>query len=126
MPNPNSDTGGGITFEDNIVYYGRYGVSTGGKPWNTVFPNFVERKNVWIDDAVWTTGSEYMTGQYGHFPKSYYARNDSLVRFVDASKRNYRLADNSPYHKAASDGTDVGVDMDVLNTALGPNRPEVP
>jgi hypothetical protein len=41
------------------------------------------------------------------------------VGFVDPNNHNYRLLASSPYYKAASDGKDVGCDVDQLLTHLG-------
>ena len=37
--------------------------------------------------------------------------NWALVDFVDFDGGNYALAPTSPYHNAASDGTDIGADI---------------
>ncbi len=41
----------------------------------------------------------------------------SLVGFVDFTNGNYQLASTSPYHNAASDGTDVGANIPVVLAA---------
>jgi hypothetical protein len=39
------------------------------------------------------------------------------VGFVDFRGGDYRLGPSSPYRRAASDGTDIGVDFDELRAA---------
>jgi hypothetical protein len=45
-------------------------------------------------------------------------RSADEVGFVNAAAGNYRLAPNSPFKRKASDGTDPGANLDVLEAAL--------
>jgi hypothetical protein len=47
----------------------------------------------------------------------------SGVGFVDLAGGNYRLAPSSPYNDAATDGTDIGCDIDALEAAIGGAAP---
>ena len=40
-----------------------------------------------------------------------------FVRFVDLAAANFRLADKSPYRNAATDGRDLGADIDSVRAA---------
>jgi hypothetical protein len=48
---------------------------------------------------------------------NYYPTSYTTVGFVNLTGGNYRLASTSPYHNAATDGTDVGCNIDALNMA---------
>src|SRR6185436_5273479 len=69
-------------------------------------------------------------GNAGRYPPdNFFPASIDAVGFVNASSGDYRLAPTSPYRGAASDGTDVGVNVDALATALaaGSEQPtEVP
>src|SRR6185503_16320306 len=47
----------------------------------------------------------------------------SSVGFIDLTQANYRLAPNSPLKNAATDGRDVGVDLDALLIAQALSQP---
>lgn len=53
----------------------------------------------------------------------------SAVGFIDPATGDFRLSDLSPFHNAATDGTDIGVDFVALMQALlglGPTEPVIP
>jgi hypothetical protein len=50
---------------------------------------------------------------------NYYPASMSEVGFADLAGGNYRLANTSPYHHGATDGLDVGCDIDALDAAAG-------
>ncbi|MFN7994664.1 MAG: choice-of-anchor D domain-containing protein [Bryobacteraceae bacterium] len=50
-------------------------------------------------------------------PAECYAVNWALVGFVDFNGGNYALSPTSPYHNAASDGTDIGADIQAVLAA---------
>ena len=41
-----------------------------------------------------------------------------MADFTNAAQGNYRLTSRSAYRRAARDGTDLGVNFDLLNRAL--------
>ena len=43
----------------------------------------------------------------------------SAVGFVNLTGGNYRLSTTSPYRNAASDGADIGCNVDTLNVVAG-------
>jgi len=50
-------------------------------------------------------------------PNNYYPPSLSAVGFIDLAGGNYRLSSTSPYRNAATDGTDVGCNIDAVNAA---------
>lgn len=119
MPNPLKDTGNGLIFKDNILFYGNSGfLACTAKTFAQSWPHFVETKNGWIDSVEFPKTAEFITGASGHFPNSLYLANDTLVQFTNAGARNYSLQATSPWNNAASDGTDVGVDWAELQAVL--------
>jgi len=50
-------------------------------------------------------------------PANYFPSSLAAVGFVDLTGHNYRLAPSSPYKNAATDGTDIGADIDALEAA---------
>ncbi len=111
-PNP------GFVFRNNIVPNGPYGVIAGGvgsQALNKVFPGAVFEKNVIA--GPWPTPGGATPAHYSGHPNNFFPSSLDAVGFADASRGNYRLAHNSRYRKAATDGTDIGVDMDALEAA---------
>jgi hypothetical protein len=72
------------------------------------FPNSQFFDNVFIGSSP----SSYPIGNY-------YPANMSGVGFVDVANGDYRLAPTSAYRSAATDGSDVGCNLDAINTAAG-------
>ncbi len=62
--------------------------------------------------VVGAPASSYPTGNF-------YPASMSDVNFVDFANGNYRLSPSSSYKGAATDGTDVGANVDAINTAAG-------
>ncbi len=111
-PNP------GFVFRNNIVPNGPYGViagAVGSLALNKVFPGAVFEKN--IIAGPWPTPGGATPAHYSGHPNNFFPNSINEVGFADASKGNYRLAQNSRYRKAATDGKDIGVDMDALEAA---------
>jgi hypothetical protein len=56
----------------------------------------------------------------GSYPaNNYYPATTSAIGFVSVSGGNYRLSSSSQYKGKATDGSDVGVNIDALNGAAG-------
>jgi hypothetical protein len=105
-----------LTFQDNICGYGNYGVcgtGTGcGNPTiNSFFPGSTFSHNVLIGTQGGPNGNP---SQYP--PNHWFPAGVTPVRFVDAANDNYALLPTSPYYGTASDGTNIGADIDSLNT----------
>jgi hypothetical protein len=103
---------------DNIVFNNEYGMGCQApyaQTWTTCWPNLQMRGNVLI------TGK--MDRERPNCSNAYPAGNfcpatQAAVGFVDPASGNYRLAPGSPFKRKASDGSDPGVNMDVLEAAL--------
>jgi hypothetical protein len=50
---------------------------------------------------------------------NFYPATLGAVGFINLSGGNYRLSTSSPYIRSATDGTDVGVNIDAINAAAG-------
>ena len=103
----------GFVFTNNIVPDYSWAVMGGNTgPGNgsiaTYFPAGVFSKGIFAG----APSGSYPLGNY--FPVDLAA-----VGFVDLANRNYRLGTGSLYRNAATDGTDVGCNIDTLNTAAG-------
>jgi len=111
---PTSD----FVYRDNLTPHNSYGVTSdagvGRRTLDAYFPGSIFSKNVIITAEF---ASLYPATNY--FPSSV-----DRVGFIDPTRRNYRLAASSPYKRAASDGTDVGADIDRLTTALAAADPK--
>jgi hypothetical protein len=97
----------GFVYRNNLTPNNEYGVSgsnTSGNPAQalaTYFPGALFVKNVLIGGAA----QKYPPGNF--FPSTM-----AEVKFVDLAGGNYRLAGDSPYKAAGTDGKDVGALME--------------
>lgn len=105
-----------LTFQDNICGFGNYGVcgtgsGCGNGTINTYFPGSTFSHNVLIGTQGGPNGNP---SQYP--PNHWFPAGVAPVGFVDAANDNYALLPTSPYFGTASDGTNIGADIDSLNT----------
>ena len=120
-------TGGGgmgMQIRDNIFQYSRSGwICTGGLPaCFPGFPNKVESKNAIINNLGLVSDGDIQTV----WTRSYVASTGkNRVQFTGSNPavlQDWKLAPGSPYRaggpRQASDGTDVGVNIETLATAL--------
>ena len=103
-------------FRDNITGFGGYGVcgsglGCGSNLIDTVWPGGNFTHNAFFGATPAEGGVEAWYPPFHWFP-------DSIVDvgFVDIATRNYALLSSSMFANAATDGTDLGADMDSLNT----------
>lgn len=102
-----------FTYVDNIQSSGKYGVLGCGRTpvgtWLYCFSSLVFTKNLIVGD----TGQIYPPGQF-------FASNWRSVKWAggNGALDSYRLAGNSKYKNAASDGKDPGADIDSLIQAM--------
>ena len=104
----------GFVFSNNIAPNNEYGIigsGTGpGRPsLERYFPGAVVRKNVIVG------GSKLPYPQNNFCPGSF-----KKIGFMDLAGGDYRLRPSSPYAHASSDGGDIGVDFNALQTSMGP------
>ena len=101
-----------FVFTNNIAPHNAYGffgsgVGTGTVALETYFPGAIFVRNAIISGSK----SDYPGDNF--FPSLV-----SDVHFVDQLLGNYRLAAESPYKNAGTDGKDLGCDLDAINAAL--------
>jgi len=116
LPNP------GLVLTDNIVPAGWYAFvgpgTIGGAVIPQMFPGAVVSKNALT--GPWPTPGGMQQSQVdGTVPGNYYPASMAAVGFVSPSEGNFRLSSSSVYRNRATDGTDVGVNMDTLSAAFG-------
>jgi len=98
-------------FKDNITAFGNHGIGT-SKAINPTLTNNV----IFFDPAEWNYAADVQNFD-SNYPGNSLAETIGDVGFVDYANGNYHLATNSPYKNAASDGTDIGADIDAVQTA---------
>jgi hypothetical protein len=87
--------------------YGMIGLGGEGTPgFNQAYTTYQVTKNV----LVGRSAGDYPAGNSA-------PATISAVGFVDLASGNYRLASGSPYKNAATDGTDIGANIDALEAA---------
>jgi hypothetical protein len=106
----------GFVFRDNIALHNMYGIAgtglaSGQATLQALFPRAEVLRNVLVGGGAFPLPSDNFVP-------------DSLdeVGFVDIRAGNYRLRDGSPYKNRATDGTDIGVDVDALEGDSNPMR----
>ena len=108
-PSPN------FVYTNNLSAHNEYGVKgdgagSGNDTLTMFFPSATFTKNV-------LAGGE--SGSYP--PNNFFPVGLSEVKFVNPNDGVYRLAPNSPYRLAGSDGKDLGCDFDALTKAIHKN-----
>jgi hypothetical protein len=99
-------------FSDNIMSRGQYGfigsgTGEGVPTLNAFYTGYAFAKNAIIG------------GGNGSYPAgNMFPANMKAVGFVNSSSGNYRLSATSPYKGAASDGTDLGANIDAIEAAI--------
>jgi hypothetical protein len=100
-----------FVFTNNIATKGLYGVKgdalgEGLSTLTNLFPGYVFSRIALIG----ASASIYP-------PDNFFPTSVSAVQFVDPANGNFRLAASSPYVNAATDGSALGANMDVLQAA---------
>jgi hypothetical protein len=103
----------GLVFKSNIAPHNEYGVFGGGKgvgqsALDFYYPGAVFESNVL---AGVPAGALYPPGNFN-------AASLGTIGFADLAGGDYRLSPASPYRGAATDGRDIGADLDALSEAL--------
>lgn len=104
-----------LTFQDNICGYGSYGVcgtgtGCGNATINSYFPGATFSHNVLIGTQGGPNGNPA-----NYPPNHWFPAGVAAVGFADPANDDYALLPSSAYAGAASDGTDIGADIDSLN-----------
>jgi hypothetical protein len=103
----------GFVFRNNLMAHNDYGIFGDAVGYGTpaisqYFPGGVFERNLIAGAPDW----RYPAGNF-------YPASLDEARFVNRAARNYRLASDSPYRNAGTDGKDLGCDFDALAAALG-------
>jgi hypothetical protein len=111
-----------ITYRNNLVgagVIGIFGDNVGGglKAINYYVPDSTFSTNAFFNNA----GAPWPPSNYP--ATSLFAASVAAVGFTDAVNDNYQLTSGSPYHNAATDGKDIGVDFAALAAALSSLAP---
>jgi hypothetical protein len=91
--------------------HGRQGVIGSGTPEGVATlefhaPNYIFRGNVIVGAAM------------GAYPsKNFFVGDWKKVKFVDFEGGNYRLAPDSKFRRAGTDGKDIGADIEAIEKA---------
>ncbi len=108
-----------VTLKDNIAYNNEYGMHCNppyNRTWKGCWPDLQMRGNVLITGRL----DPYRPNCSNPYPAGNACpSNEAAVGFIDAARGNFRLAAASQYLRKASDGSDPGVNVDVLEAALG-------
>jgi hypothetical protein len=102
----------GFVFRDNIVLHNEYGIIGSGT--GSGMPS-IQR---YFPDA--RLAGNAIVGAAGRLypPDNFWPPTVEDVGFADAGAGDYRLAADSPYRGAGTDGRDVGADLEALNAAI--------
>ncbi len=115
-PSPAALTG--LTFNTTIGSYGQYGWNCQVTPYvspSTCWPAISRQKNIYVvdhGDGINAAGVQAL------YPADIAVSTIAAVLFVNYAAGNFRLQAGSPGHLAASDGADIGCDIDALEAAL--------
>jgi len=105
----------GFTFRNNVVLHNMYGV--GG---DNTFGNPRLTLSTYFPDAVFE-GNVLVGGHASNYPaRNFFPASVDAVGFVNLREGDCRLADSSPFKHAGTERRDPGVDVESLQTALGP------
>jgi hypothetical protein len=110
----NPTTINGFVFRNNVMLHNSFGVigqgvAFGSKTISAYFPDGVFQRNVLAGGA-----------QSRYPPDNFFPDFDKFMRqFANYQERDYRLRPDSEFRRAASDGTDLGVDFVALGRAVG-------
>ena len=114
-----------FVFQNNIVGYGQYGIiganqAPGTSTLQVFFPGAVVTKNVFAGGSLGLGVDPYPAGNV-------FLASFAQVGFTDFAGGNYRLLASSPCAGAATDGSDIGMDVTALTAAIsGAATPPVP
>lgn len=109
------DVSPGFIFTNNMFDHSSYavkgdGTADGDGTITKYFPGSTFVANVIVGNAL--AGSSFSA-----HPGNFFAASWAAVQMVSVTSADYQLLSSSPYKDAATDGTDIGANMDELETA---------
>jgi hypothetical protein len=108
-----------FVFQNNILPHNEYGVTSpkgiGDRALAAYFPQAVFRKNAIV--GPWPSKGGASPSMYSGQKDNFFPASTDAVGFLDRANRNYKLSDSSAYKNAATDGGDLGVNVEALATA---------
>ena len=103
----------GFVFTNNIMQNNAWAIAGNStSPGNGAIAAFFPQSQ-FFDNVI--AGADPATYPAGNF----YPASLGVVGFIDLAGGNYRLSTSSPYVRSATDGTDVGANIDAINSAAG-------
>ncbi len=106
--NPKADR---FVFVDNLLSSGSYGFAgTGTGPGLATLDRYFSNTNF--------RNNAFIGGSGNYPPGNFFPPGIPAVRFVDFAGGNYRLAKGSPLRAAATDGKDIGADIEAVERAV--------
>lgn len=104
----------GFTFTNNILQNNAWAImGDNASPGNGTIAMYFSSGGLFQDSIIVAApAGSYPTGNF-------YPATMSGVGFMDYANGNYRLSPSSSYKGAATDGTDIGADIDAINAAAG-------
>ena len=104
-----------VTMKDNIMPNGNYGITCDmGALMPMCWPSYSEANDLFVQNV-----PNPSTDLTSLFPNSRKVNSWSGVLFSDPVHGNWSLQATSPGYRAGSDGTDVGVNWQILSAAIG-------
>jgi len=101
-----------VDWKNNIGFHGRYGWAGDSTAGNTNLTLSTYYTNTTM------TNNAFIGGNSNYPSNNYLPANVGIVKFVNYSGGNYRLASDSPYKNAGTDGKDLGADIDAIEAAI--------
>jgi hypothetical protein len=103
-------------YTNNIIFStGQYtiyinGVGESPAAWSQALPNYVITHNA----IIWGNSSQWPSGNF--FPAFSYSVGFVKFTYPDFADGDFQLSSTSPYHNAATDGTDLGANIASLSS----------
>lgn len=108
----------GFAFNDNIAFNNEYGMNQQPTIAGTnLLPGLIMTGNVLISRTL-DPNRPNCSNTYNLFGNNFCPTSISQVGFANPLGGDYSLLTSSPYHNKASDGTDPGVNMGLLNQEM--------
>lgn len=113
----------GFVFRNNLGVRAGYGFKGAGTAEGTATLNMFAPGWIFESNVLADFNPQDPIGSVIYPANNFYPASLSAVGFVDLANGNYRLSSASPYKSRGTDGKDIGVDWDALNTAMTGGTP---